>query len=103
MTARSLPRRFRAVLQPVDDEEIPPEALEHAAAALAAVADAARSIRPGTAFDRGELGAAAVALAEAIDRLSPEEWGSPRGEAALHAVHMGVHHLRGAQAAVSRR
>ena len=103
MTARSLPRRFRVVLQPIDDEEVPPEALEHAAAAVAAIAAAAQSIRPGTPFERAELGAAAVALAEAIDRLSPEEWGSPPGEAALHGVHMGVHHLREAQAAVSRR
>jgi hypothetical protein len=91
------------VLQPIDDEEVPPEALEHAAAALAAVAEAAQSLRPGTSFDRRELGAAAVALAQAVERLSPEEWGGPRGEAALHGVHMGVHHLRGAQAAVSRR
>lgn len=103
MTARSLPRRFRVVLQPIDDEEAPAEALEHAAAAVAAVAAAAQSLRPGTPFDRGELGAAAVALAEAVERLSPDEWNSPRGEAALHGVHMGVHHLRGAQAAVSRR
>lgn len=100
--ARSLPRRFRDVLQPVDDEEVPPEAVEHAATATAAVASAAERVRPGTPFDKQALGAAAEALADGIEHLSSEEWGGPRGTAALEGVHMGVHHLRAAQAAVSR-
>lgn len=102
VTARSLPRRFGAVLEPVDDEEVPPEALEHAAAAVRAVAAAARTVRPGHWFDTGELAASATALAEAIEHLPSDEWDGARGQAALEGVHQGVHHLRAAQAAVSR-
>lgn len=98
VTARSLPRRFRAALEPVDDEEVPAEALEHAAQALHAVASAAEAVRPGAPFDRRDLASAATALADGIERLAPDEWDGPRGEAALRGVHEGVHHLR----AVSR-
>ena len=94
VTARSLPRRFRAALAPVDDEEVPAEVLEQAASALRAVAAAAEAVRPGTSFDRGDLASAAAVLADGIERLGSDEWAGPRGEAALKGVHEAVHCLR---------
>jgi hypothetical protein len=97
VAARSFPRRYRAALEPVDDEEVPAEAVEHAVAAVQAMAAAAEWVRPGHPFERGDLGTVAAALAEGIERLPSEEWDGPRGEAARRAIHMGVHHLRAAE------
>lgn len=93
--ARSFPRRYQAALEPGDeDDEVAPEALEHARLATAAVAAAAEAVRPGRSFDRQDLAAAALALADAIERLPVEEWEGPRGEAARLGIHQAVHHLR---------
>ena len=103
VAARSFPRRYREVLERRDEEEVPAAAFEHAARAMEAMAHAASSLRPGLPVGGDDLGAAAVALADAVDRLPVEEWDGPRGDTAKEAIHLGIHHLRAAEAAVSDR
>jgi hypothetical protein len=113
VAARSLARRFRAVLMPpVEDEDVVPEAVAEAAAAAHELHEAAWALgrRPveagpsGTSVDAvvARLEAAAVALAAAIERTPSDEWEHSSALATARAgVHAGVHHLREAQRRVS--
>ena len=107
LSARSLPRRYRALLARPDDdqEDIAPEAVRHAAVAAdelrrAAEAVGRRSVigaRPGDSVEAvlARIEEAAVALAEAVERVPPDGWKEPSLlDAALEGVHAGVHHLR---------
>jgi hypothetical protein len=103
VAARSLPRRFRAALARPDDEEVPAEAVAEAAAAAdalhqAAVALGRRPVDPGPESVLDRVEAAALALAEAIERTPSEEWEHASALATARAgVHAGVHHLKVAQ------
>ena len=110
MAARSLPRRFRAVLARPDDEvdELLLARLVHATAAADALLEAARALgrRPVDAGPSGpssdavlaRVEAGAIALAEAIERTSTDEWERSSALATARAgVHAGVHELRAAE------
>lgn len=107
LAARSLPRRYRALLARPDDDQddVAPEAVRHAAVAADELRRAAEAVgrRPVVGARSGDsveavldrIEAAAVALAEGVERVPPDGWkDQPMLDAALEGVHAGVHHLR---------
>lgn len=110
VAARSLPRRFRAVLTRPDDEvdELLLARLAHATAAADALHQAAEALgrRPVDAGPSGSsvdavlarVEAAAIALAQAIEGIPIDEWKHVSTLATARAgVHSGVHELRAAE------
>ena len=94
VTLRSLPRRWRAVLATMDDDDADvlsrrppdgsPSALEHEAAA------------------RDAIGGDPERVADEAERRDAEEWKQPGLLDALRAAaHAGVHHLKAAERAVT--
>jgi hypothetical protein len=106
VTLRSLPRRWRAALALVDEDEADvltrrpadgsPSAMEHADSALAALGGTAG----GDVVDA--ISAAAERLAHDAERVDADQWRDhARLDALLDAVHGGIHHLRAAQQALA--
>jgi hypothetical protein len=107
VTLRSMPRRWRAALALVDEDEADvltrrpadgsPSAMEHAEDALRGLGGA-----PGGGDVVDAIAAAAEQRAAEAERVDAEQWREPGRLAALHdAVHAAVHHLRAATKALA--
>jgi hypothetical protein len=106
VTLRSMPRRWRAALALVDEDEADvltrrpadgsPSAMEHAESALQALGGTVG----GDVVDA--ISAAAEQRANDAEHVDAEEWRDrTRLDALLEAVHGGTHHLRAAQKALA--
>jgi hypothetical protein len=106
VTLRSMPRRWRAALALVDEDEADvldrrpadgsPSAMDHALEALRGLGGSPG----GDVVDA--IATAAEQRAHEAEGIDAEQWRDPARLASLHdAVHAAVHHLRAAQKALA--